>query len=195
MTKVTLILAADPNGVIGVNGTMPWHYKSDFKRFKERTMGGTLIMGNSTWESLPKPLPGRRCVVLTRQMLPSTRHTDDRVCMYAPSWDKALDIASRTCPVPPPPVWMLGAMVGMDPPAVWIAGGLEVYQGALRHPGLVDEIDYTLVPEVPAEKLVGNVTRLPKDLLEGFELVEEAVNAEDNRLRHRIYRCTLQHSK
>lgn len=183
--KVCIIVAADPNGVIGVDGSMPWHYKADFKRFKERTMGGTLIMGRSTWESLPKPLPGRRCIVLTSQANPTSKHPPGS-CEYYPSWDLAMAAAENA----------IGPGLGGHAAItheVWIAGGSVVYEGALQQKGLVDEIDYTLVPEVPTEKLRGNVVRIPKDLFEGFELVEEAVNAEDPRLRHRIYRCTSQH--
>jgi len=183
---VRIIVAADPNGVIGADGTMPWHYKADFKRFKERTMGGTLVMGKATWESLPKPLPGRRCIVLTRQQEPTSKHPPGS-CEFYPDLDLAMSAAEDA----------IGPGKGGHPATnddVWIAGGAMVYELCLKQKGLVDEIDYTLVPEVPADKLVGEVVYFPKDLLSGFTLVEEAVNAEDPRLRHRIYRCTSQPS-
>lgn len=63
---ITLIVARAANGVIGRDGTLPWHIPADLKRFKALTMGTVMIMGRRTFESLPGVLPGRRHVVLTR---------------------------------------------------------------------------------------------------------------------------------
>lgn len=63
---VTLILARAENGVIGRDGRLPWHIPADLKRFKALTMGKPMVMGRKTFESFPKPLPGRRHIVLTR---------------------------------------------------------------------------------------------------------------------------------
>src|ERR1700712_730737 len=54
------------NGVIGANGSMPWHIPEDFRRVKRLTMGKPLVMGRKTFESLPGVLPGRRHIVITR---------------------------------------------------------------------------------------------------------------------------------
>lgn len=65
--KLTLVVAAARNGVIGCEGKLPWRLSSDMKRFKSATMGKPVLMGRKTWESLPKrPLPGRQNLVLTR---------------------------------------------------------------------------------------------------------------------------------
>ncbi|MDY6997874.1 MAG: dihydrofolate reductase [Actinomycetota bacterium] len=67
--SVNLIWAQSSSGVIGRGNSIPWHVPEDMARFKELTMGHTVIMGRTTWESLPerfRPLPGRRNVVLTR---------------------------------------------------------------------------------------------------------------------------------
>lgn len=65
--KVSAVVAASENGIIGRDGGLPWHVSSDLKLFKEITLGKPVIMGRRTWESLPrKPLPGRRNVVITR---------------------------------------------------------------------------------------------------------------------------------
>lgn len=67
--SISLIWAQASNGVIGADGTMPWHLPEDLAHFKELTMGSTVIMGRRTWESFParfRPLPGRRNVVVTR---------------------------------------------------------------------------------------------------------------------------------
>jgi dihydrofolate reductase len=63
---VSLIVAVAENGVIGRAGKLPWHLPDDLKRFKALTMGHTIVMGRKTFESIGKPLPGRRNVVLTR---------------------------------------------------------------------------------------------------------------------------------
>jgi len=67
---LNLIWAQSTSGVIGRDNGVPWRVPEDMARFKELTMGHTVIMGRLTWESLPatvRPLPGRRNVVLTRQ--------------------------------------------------------------------------------------------------------------------------------
>jgi dihydrofolate reductase len=63
---VTLVVARARNGVIGRDGTLPWHIPADLKHFKAVTMGKPMIMGRKTFESLPGLLPGRRHIVLTR---------------------------------------------------------------------------------------------------------------------------------
>ena len=65
-----LIWAQSTSGVIGRDGGIPWRLPEDQARFKELTMGHTVVMGRLTWESLPdkvRPLPGRKNVVVTRQ--------------------------------------------------------------------------------------------------------------------------------
>ncbi|HEY6573983.1 MAG TPA: dihydrofolate reductase, partial [Mycobacterium sp.] len=65
-----LIWAQSTSGVIGRANGIPWRLPEDQARFKELTMGHTVVMGRLTWESLPakvRPLPGRRNVVVTRQ--------------------------------------------------------------------------------------------------------------------------------
>ncbi|HYM98157.1 MAG TPA: dihydrofolate reductase [Aestuariivirgaceae bacterium] len=66
--RVAFVVAVSKNGVIGLNGKLPWRLSSDLRFFKTITMGKPLIMGRKTWESLPKrPLPGRDNIVITRQ--------------------------------------------------------------------------------------------------------------------------------
>ena len=63
--KINVIMACDLNGVIGINGKLPWNIPEDLKRFKELTMNHAVIMGRKTWESLPvKPLSGRENIVV-----------------------------------------------------------------------------------------------------------------------------------
>jgi dihydrofolate reductase len=64
--EITLVVARAANGTIGRDGTLPWHIPADLRRFKALTMGHPMIMGRKTFESLPRLLPGRRHIVLTR---------------------------------------------------------------------------------------------------------------------------------
>lgn len=63
---LSLIVAVAENEVIGRGGTLPWHISADLKRFKQLTMGHTIIMGRRTWDSLGRALPGRRSIVVSR---------------------------------------------------------------------------------------------------------------------------------
>jgi dihydrofolate reductase len=66
---VVLVAAVACGGVIGRDGTLPWHLPDDMTHFREVTIGHPVLMGRKTWESLPdrfRPLPGRRNVVVTR---------------------------------------------------------------------------------------------------------------------------------
>jgi dihydrofolate reductase len=65
------MVAMSPEGVIGLGGKIPWHYRGDLRRVKRLTLGTTLIMGRVTWESLGgRPLPGRRNLVVTSRAIP-----------------------------------------------------------------------------------------------------------------------------
>lgn len=66
--EIVLILARADNGVIGRDGTLPWRLSADLKRFKALTLGLPMVMGRKTFESLPGLLPGRRHIVLTRDL-------------------------------------------------------------------------------------------------------------------------------
>jgi dihydrofolate reductase len=109
MSEVVLVVAIAGNGVIGKDGKIPWHISEDLKRFKQFTMGLTVIMGRKTWDSLPrKPLPGRRNVVITRDK----------------SW--------RPLNAPDVVVAMsLGTALSDTAGPVMIIGGAEVYAAAL----------------------------------------------------------------
>ena len=105
-----ILVAVTPEGIIGKDNSIPWHYSADLKRFKRLTLGKTVIMGRRTWESLPvKPLPDRRNIVITRTSL------DDVECF--PSIDDAL----ATCEGD-----------------VWFIGGAGIYQEALGKADIID---------------------------------------------------------
>lgn len=66
MTVLSLIAAMDQHHVIGIQNRLPWHLPADLKHFKKLTMGKSIVMGRTTFESIGKPLPDRRNIVITR---------------------------------------------------------------------------------------------------------------------------------
>lgn len=65
--KFSIIVAAAENGAIGSRGVMPWHLPADLRYFKSVTVGHDVIMGRKTFESIGRPLPGRRNLIVSRQ--------------------------------------------------------------------------------------------------------------------------------
>jgi dihydrofolate reductase len=68
MTRISIIVAMDENGLIGKDNRLPWRLPDDLKHFKRMTLGKPILMGRKTWESLGKPLPERRHLVMTRNL-------------------------------------------------------------------------------------------------------------------------------
>jgi dihydrofolate reductase len=66
--RVSILVAVAENGVIGRGGQLPWHLGDDLKRFKQLTMGHTIVMGRKTWDEIGRALPGRSSVVISRQV-------------------------------------------------------------------------------------------------------------------------------
>ncbi len=64
--KISLIVAKSKNNVIGKNNQLPWHLPADLKHFKTITMGKPIVMGRKTFDSIGKPLPGRRNIIISR---------------------------------------------------------------------------------------------------------------------------------
>lgn len=103
---LALIVAHDPDLVIGKDGTLPWHYPEDLKYFKRTTMGHPLLMGRGVFEELDeKPLPGRENIVLSRTQ------TYDHVPTFS-SIDEALTYLRRA-------------------DLVFVIGGGEIYRQTL----------------------------------------------------------------
>lgn len=119
MTRVSLIAAVARNGIIGSGNAMPWRLPEDFAYFKRMTTGHPLVMGRRTFDSIGRVLPGRRCIVITRQ--PSWSHPDVET---AHSFAEALALAGPA-------------------DEVFVAGGGEVYTEAMAfaHRLLVTEVD------------------------------------------------------
>jgi dihydrofolate reductase len=73
---IQLVVARARNGVIGRNGTLPWHLPTDLARFKRLTLGTAMVMGRKTFDSLPGLLPKRRHIVITRSRDWTARGTE-----------------------------------------------------------------------------------------------------------------------
>ncbi len=65
-TSLSIISGMDRNRLIGQNNALPWHLPADMAFFKQTTMGKPILMGRKTWDSIGRPLPGRRNIVITR---------------------------------------------------------------------------------------------------------------------------------
>ena len=124
--QLNLIYARAANGVIGINGALPWHLPEDMAHFKRTTLGCPVIMGRKTWDSLPakfRPLPGRTNVVITRQ-------TDwhDTGAQVAHHISEAIKMCGQLDP---------------QPEQVWVIGGAQIYAEALpmAHRIVVTEIN------------------------------------------------------
>jgi dihydrofolate reductase len=120
--QIGLILARARNGAVGKDGVMPWHLPEDLAHFKRTTMGCPVVMGRKTWDSLPprfRPLPGRRNIVITRQV------------------DWSADGAARAASLAE-----ALALCG-DVPRAWVIGGGQVWAQAssLADTAEVTEID------------------------------------------------------
>lgn len=83
--KISLIVAMASNRAIGLNNKIPWHLSADLKKFKQITMGSPILMGRKTYESIGKPLPGRRNIIISR----NPDYTQNG-CMVFNSVEKAL---------------------------------------------------------------------------------------------------------
>ena len=139
-----ILVAVSPEGIIGKNNSIPWHYSADLKRFKRLTTGNTVIMGRKTWESLPlKPLPNRRNIVITRSSI------EEIDCF------RSIDDALQTCEGD-----------------VWFIGGAGIYEEAMKKADLIDMTlvpdnitgeDCIYFPEIGNEWKEGENNRLEED--------------------------------
>ncbi len=116
--KLTLIAAVADGGVIGRSNTLPWYLPADLRRFKQLTTGHTVIMGRKTYESIGRPLPNRRNLVIS--------HSKDfrpAGVTVVPSMEDALKLAK-------------------DDGAVFVIGGARVFEAALP---IADRLELTRV--------------------------------------------------
>lgn len=115
MKPLAIIVAMTRTGVIGYQGKIPWRLAGDMKHFKETTMGHAIIMGRKTYDSIGKPLPGRKNIVVTRSVERPTyvEANGDIGRSLVPTFEQALSIAYAVDPEP------------------FVIGGADVYREAL----------------------------------------------------------------
>ena len=106
MTNLTLIVATDNAGGIGIRNTLPWKLPEDLAHFKRTTSGHPILMGRKTFESIGRPLPNRRNIVISRN--PDWRH------------DGVESVTS-----------LAAAIALTDAADVFVIGGAEIYRLAL----------------------------------------------------------------
>ena len=106
--RLTLVAAYADNRVIGDHGRIPWRIPEDFAHFKATTLGGTLVMGRATYDSIGRPLPGRTTIVVTRNPDWSAEGV-----LVAHSLEEALSLAAE------------------QPGETYVVGGTQIYEQAL----------------------------------------------------------------
>lgn len=134
MAILSMIVARSKNNAIGKDNKLLWHIPEDLQYFKEKTLGKTIVMGRKTYESIGRPLPGRRSVVMTRDSSFSVDGVD-----VVNSVDEVLSLLNTNH-------------------EIVIIGGDSVYKQFLEHADTlyVTEIDYefegdTFFPEITDE--------------------------------------------
>jgi dihydrofolate reductase len=115
---ISIIVATSKNRVIGNNNSLIWRLPADLKRFKQITTDNTIVMGRKTYESIGKPLPNRRNIIITRD----TNYLVDN-CEVVNSLEEALMLCNNEC---------------------FIIGGGEIYKQSID---IADRIHLTLVQE------------------------------------------------
>lgn len=162
--RLTLIVAASANGVIGRDGDLPWRLPADLTRFKRLTMGHAMIMGRKTYESIGRPLPGRVSIILTRDE--SWRAEHDAVLVA-----NTLEAAKEA----------VGSTAGMANDEAFVIGGGEIYELALP------EADCVQLTRVQAH--VEGDAFFPELLSHEWTLVSSEVRPADDRNEHA---CTFE---
>ncbi|MEY3932932.1 MAG: Dihydrofolate reductase [Pseudomonadota bacterium] len=118
MSKLSIIVAMSSNHVIGVNNTLPWHLTEDLKYFKSLTTGHTIIMGRKTYQSIGRPLPHRRNIVISRNTETSYEGAE-----VVHSIEDAISISKND-------------------KEVFVIGGADIYKQALN------QVDYLYITEI-----------------------------------------------
>lgn len=118
---ISLIVAVAKNNVIGNNGIIPWKIKGEQKRFKELTIGKTIIMGRKSFEEIGRPLPNRKTILIS-----NTQHIESENCITVKSLFEALDLVQ-------------------DEDEVFVAGGGQVYTEAFPY---ADRIYITVIDKI-----------------------------------------------
>ncbi len=113
--RVTIVVARARNGVIGRDNALPWHLPEDLAHFKATTVGHAMVMGRRTFESIGRPLPGRRTIVVT-----SDAAWSHAGCERAGSLAEAIALAATP-----------GQNPAIATDEVMVVGGAQLYRDAI----------------------------------------------------------------
>lgn len=127
--KISLIAAMAENRAIGRDQDLPWRVPTDFKYFKDKSMGKPLIMGRKSWEALGGPLPGRKHIVITRDPA-YTAEGADVVHDLPTALRRAAELAAEN-----------------DAEEIMIGGGSQIYAMALPMADRIYLTEIHLTPE------------------------------------------------
>ncbi len=147
---MNIIAAVADNGAIGKDNALLWHISEDMKYFRSLTTGGTVIMGRKTYESIGRPLPKRRNIVISRTMTPAEG------VEIVPSLEEAL----RASQTEPPVVSTEAERPAHQDGQVFVIGGGEIYRQAMEfadrlyitHVHISPENADTFFPEISPDK-------------------------------------------
>jgi dihydrofolate reductase len=128
LPEIVFVVAVAENGVIGLDGAMPWHLKSDLQRFKKVTLNRPVIMGRKTFISIGRPLPGRTNIVVTRD-----KAFQEPGVVVATSLEAAHDVAR-------------GDALRRFATDIMVIGGAELFSQWLH---LADRLEITQVHATP----------------------------------------------
>jgi dihydrofolate reductase len=107
LKKISIIVAVSSNGIIGKNGTLPWHIPMDLNHFKEYTLNTSVIMGRHCYHSIGNPLPNRENIVVSHQNI------SIEGCIVVSSIEKAIEVATKS--------------------EIFIIGGGQIYEKAFQY--------------------------------------------------------------
>jgi dihydrofolate reductase len=157
LISIVLVYAVADNGVIGRDNAIPWRLKSDMRRFKAITIGKPIVMGRKTFESFPKPLPGRTNIVITRNA-----GYQAAGAVVTPSRDNAHAVA-------------LGDALRRSVAEIAVIGGAEIYAQWMD---IADRLEVTEVHAAPE----GDTVLPPVDLTVWEEAARErhTASADDS---------------
>ncbi|GCF12262.1 dihydrofolate reductase [Haloarcula mannanilytica] len=166
-TELVLVVAADENNVIGLDGGVPWHYPEDVRQYKERIAGHPVILGRRTFESMD-PLPESYTVVLTSD---DSRSAESETAEYVTSPRAAVEAAARAATSEG---FDGDGVEASDSPVTYVIGGEAVYDLFLPFAGRVflSRIHERNEGDRYFPDLGEEWTELSREPYEGFDVIE-----------------------
>lgn len=163
---IKIISAVSSNGVIGIDNKLPFYYPEDLKHFKQCTINSTVIMGRKTFESIGKPLPNRKNIVITTSNHFLDRYPNSVITVYS-NLQYAIE-----------------SEVGQGNNNLWLIGGASIYQEGMKY---AEEIHLTITPDVIDSNQSGIVSFPWINPLK-FSTFSSRNLSEDSKLKYFVYK-------